>query len=85
MRLSTHVWLAGMLNAFLIADQLRVLLIKKEVAGLSLFMWVGFIYMQSVMAIAGYRAKPRLWGQAIGLGISALISTTIVCLIILWG
>jgi hypothetical protein len=83
--LQTHVWIAGMLNAFLLADQLRIVYGTRQVSGLSLFMWSGFIYMQTVMAIAGWRAKPRLWGQAVGLGASALISATIVTLILLWG
>lgn len=77
--LNTHIWAASFLNVLFLGLQLLKLVRSRNPAGLSVGMWVGFLYMQCVYTAYGYRECQ--WGLFWGMAASAAVSLTIVLLV----
>jgi hypothetical protein len=77
--LDSHVYAASFLNAAFLLIQLVRILVTKSVQGLSLIMFVGFLYMQIVYAIFGYKQDQQglMWGMVASAIISAIIISQI--------
>ena len=77
--LDTHVGAASFLNALFLGLQLVKLVRSRNPAGLSVGMWIGFLYMQCTYMALGFREGQ--WGLFSGMAASAAISLTIITLI----
>lgn len=76
LNLDNHLWFASLLNAALLAIQLRTTLATKNVDGLSIIMMIGFLYMQVIYAILGVHNHNV--SMVIGMTLSAILNLTII-------
>jgi uncharacterized protein with PQ loop repeat len=78
--LESRVWSASFFNVLAMLFQLNTLLRTGDDSGLSLVMLVIFFVVQLTFAEAGYKTK--MWGQFWGMLVSAVITATIMCLVV---
>ena len=74
--LEFRVWSASILNALFLAFGLYTLVATHDTRGVSLPMYLGFLYVQATYVEAGYKTKK--WGMFWGMIASAVIVITII-------
>ncbi len=77
-----RAYMAGLGNALVLALQLVQIIHTHKVAGLSIPMFAGFLFIQLTFMEVGWKTKQR--GMFIGMLASALITVVIITLIALW-
>lgn len=80
--LGTRLWLASIFNVLALISGLWSIWLAQNVKGQSPIMYGMFLFIQLTFAEAGFEKK--LWGQFWGMAASAVITITILILILAW-
>ena len=82
LRLEFQEWIAGIINPAFLAVQLWRLIEVQDSTSLSPIAFGAWLYMQTVFAVVGYRAKK--WGLCCGMAVSTVITFIIIVLIFVY-